>query len=1216
MADIVQVLGFEATQAIATLGRLKNALDQVNRSLSTFVQVSQALKVGTGPLNQAAIAAQNLANAATAAQSRLTALGASGAAAGNQVTLSWETVGRVLQTQVLVRGLSESIRLFQEAGVAASEFQIKIAQISNIASGPGSDIDSLSESVRKLSIELGRPLPEVSGAVYEALQNDLGTTAETFEILRTSANELARVTGGDLGQAVNALSSAIKSYNMTVEESTGLGDKFFAAIDKGRITLEELESSLGTILPLAREAGVSFDEALAAFTSITRSGTTASVAITQVRNILQKVIKPTEEAQKVLRELGFRSFPELIKQSGGLVPALTKVFNAIERDPEKLAKVFNTIRGNLGALNLLADDTKEFASVFDAIQNSAGRAAEGVARIDGTNARKAEKVFNELDVILTELGDSTLELTENLAGLFLGFIKDADKVKLLLTTFAVGIGSMGAVAISSSLGVNTLALSVARLKLALIGVAPAIAGIAAFFIAREIIQTAQGMDQAAVAAENLRRALVRTEQTEILSDATVRVQAFTRAFNESGKSVSAALDGVSTSFNKIIFSAEDANNRILESSQSIRSRFAAGAESILSAVDTSISDIAKRIEGSEKAASDGLRDLADFDFERGIKGVSAQAEATARLARADEQAQRARSARLTSSISAESQERAAIEEKYAIQLAKEAQLAAEKTKNRTFQERAENLVREALVGRIAGEQKAATALSKFNQQQARDRELLLIKEKTNLENLAAELEGLRNRFNNDGTPRTLEEVKVNESLALDVEKRLVEGVNRFKNNKVIKDLGLTGLATQVSSELQRGIETTKVRWNILADQLQAALSGRQFDATVNLAQQTSRPSSSPAVTEALSSDKRANPAEELSRQRDALLKIVELGRQNNAILEQGRVFLDSYNQGLQNVLAAANGFSINPVRGIGVLLGIIEDTPAGAARLTEKIKLLNTEINQAPTEKYGQLFAQINAISKELANTPLSSGSTEALNEALDQTALKLKTLIQQQELLTKPGSSDADAAAQRIKEIDASILALPPIDPKVSLKPFDDMDRKLTQSNTSAQKVSTQIGTNITGSAGTATRSVSGLERQTAAAGRAAVVAAQQYAAMARAAAAARQAGSAQNAYTGGKVTYRNAGGPLTRGMDSKLVAMQPGEMVINKRQSSNFFSQLQSINAGQSPAFRNTGGSVTNVGDINVSVKSEGSVSAKTGRDIAQSLRRELRRGTSSLG
>jgi hypothetical protein len=55
--------------------------------------------------------------------------------------------------------------------------------------------------------------------------------------------------------------------------------------------------------------------------------------------------------------------------------------------------------------------------------------------------------------------------------------------------------------------------------------------------------------------------------------------------------------------------------------------------------------------------------------------------------------------------------------------------------------------------------------------------------------------------------------------------------------------------------------------------------------------------------------------------------------------------------------------------------------------------------------------------------------------------------------------------------------------------------------------------------------------------------------------------------------------------------------------------------MNAGQTPQFRDKGGPVTNVGDINVNVSTDTASARQTGRGIASELRRELRRRTSKL-
>jgi hypothetical protein len=69
-----------------------------------------------------------------------------------------------------------------------------------------------------------------------------------------------------------------------------------------------------------------------------------------------------------------------------------------------------------------------------------------------------------------------------------------------------------------------------------------------------------------------------------------------------------------------------------------------------------------------------------------------------------------------------------------------------------------------------------------------------------------------------------------------------------------------------------------------------------------------------------------------------------------------------------------------------------------------------------------------------------------------------------------------------------------------------------------------------------------------------------------------------------------------------------------VNARAARNFFPQLQAINAGQQPIYRDQGGAVTNIGDINVTVQG-GDNSSQTIREIASGLRRELKRKTARI-
>lgn len=103
-----------------------------------------------------------------------------------------------------------------------------------------------------------------------------------------------------------------------------------------------------------------------------------------------------------------------------------------------------------------------------------------------------------------------------------------------------------------------------------------------------------------------------------------------------------------------------------------------------------------------------------------------------------------------------------------------------------------------------------------------------------------------------------------------------------------------------------------------------------------------------------------------------------------------------------------------------------------------------------------------------------------------------------------------------------------------------------------------------------------------------------------------------AQGRFFGGRMSYFAAGG---RGLDTIPAMLSPGEFVVNAKSTRKFFSQIQAINAGVQPTFRNDGGS-TVIGDTvnNVTVNAARNPQATADAVIAK-INRAQRRGTARI-
>lgn len=93
--------------------------------------------------------------------------------------------------------------------------------------------------------------------------------------------------------------------------------------------------------------------------------------------------------------------------------------------------------------------------------------------------------------------------------------------------------------------------------------------------------------------------------------------------------------------------------------------------------------------------------------------------------------------------------------------------------------------------------------------------------------------------------------------------------------------------------------------------------------------------------------------------------------------------------------------------------------------------------------------------------------------------------------------------------------------------------------------------------------------------------------------------------------MNFLAAGG---RGQDVRPAMLAKGEYVVKAGAAARFFSELNAMNQGSRPVYREQGGSVTNVGDVNVTVKG-GDTGQQTVREIGYALRREIKRNNIKL-
>lgn len=1211
MAQFKNTISITATGAINTLNKLKASLDDAAGAMGRFKAASGG-DIGAGFSK----GIQDADAFSKKAQNVSKRIGTSSAAAKKSVDaigLSYRDVGRIIESQIIFSALSNLTQGFRDAADAAAEFQEQIARIAAIDES-NLGIDGLRQEIEDLAVELGRPLDEVGGAVFEALQNDIGTTSETFDKLRTDAQELALVTGGDLGQAVNALSSIYKTFGTEVEGVESISGQLFGTINAGRITLADLENSLGTLSPLARQSGVELKEVLDALAAITLTGTKASVAKTQLRNVFNKLIKPTKALSQVYQELGVEGFEELTNRIGedgsrlGFIGALQTLSDTVGGNEQEVTKLFNTIRGSLGVFNLLGDEAKLFNDVSKTTAEAAGDLKEALDGIESTAAREAAKNAAELEVIFTRLGDRALDLQNAVTNAFLAITGSSEEGVVALGAITAGLG--GATIAVTKFGVAA-------------GVAfpPVIAFLA---VAGAGLGALKGLE---LLAENMTSLAKQSRELEV-----ERLQAFIKTLEgiraDEIKEAEDALNNVDNVLNKVAGSANETQRALLEAFsiesgniQAVEAQlleaFGDARTRVLKQIEDAISEIDNKILEGEKRIRGFTQDLEDVKFEFSIEGLEAGAEATARIERASGTIAKAFEQIKNVGLGDESAQIARNTAAEAVSQARAAKAAADRSKNQTRINEAQRVLESAIQTQIALEERLNNLRGDLSKKALAEQQQAFERLSAEARDQVQDVLDVRKQIA-DAEIQGATDEEINK-----LQDKLVQEVTEARNAlleageaEALKTFNLEGQFQDAIDQLSQGLNETQLDWTKAINGLRTALSeATDLQATVQLtakiaelAGESGSDELNQAVQDAidqggLAGDQTRNAAQAVldvyKEQKELQGQVEEQSLRTQEASERARLAFFNARNELNSGSVEANKL-VDPVLQQLDRLGDLNK---------EELQQLITNLEAAIPAISEQTTGLFGTFTQEQKDN-LTAGVKAAI-EAATLTAEGLDA----RKLFDEANLNAAKELLDRISSEDIQDLGF-----EVDSEGFAAVNEALDEINLDAENAKNAvaaIGTDaapqvVTGLNGvnTATNGLKTAANNARAAYQELLRIAQQALQTAQEAASLNASNSSNN-FFGGRPQFRNAGGD-SRGQDTIPTMLSPEEFVVNSQSARKFLPQLNAINAGNAPsAGGGTGDTNITIGDVNVTSTSD--VPTQTARDIALALKREIRRGTS---
>lgn len=304
---------------------------------------------------------------------------------------------------------------FSLASSAAADFGKAVALVQTIADPKEFPVERIRDLGMAMVETYGGDLVGQVNALYNAIGSGASTAAEGATLMNT-ANKLAVAGASTVDAAMAGLTGTINAYGMKMTDAAQVSDAFFAAVKVGAadMNIDVLSRQFSGVSTIAAFAGVSMNEALASVAKITSVGTSTSVAVTQLKAVIEGILKPSTDATAEAKRLGIQ-FDQAALKSKGLMGVLNDVTGSAKFNAESFKKLFNSSEAFVGISTLMGDGGDKLKDMLKELEKATGATDAAFETMGGTAAFAASQLKGNMQKALVLVGEAVAPILGTIA---------------------------------------------------------------------------------------------------------------------------------------------------------------------------------------------------------------------------------------------------------------------------------------------------------------------------------------------------------------------------------------------------------------------------------------------------------------------------------------------------------------------------------------------------------------------------------------------------------------------------------------------------------------------------------------------------------------------------------------------------------------------------------------------------------------------------------
>lgn len=289
------------------------------------------------------------------------------------------------------------------AATAGMNFEDGMAKVSTIADTTQVPLEDLKKGILDLSDQTGISSSEIANNVYDAISAGQ-ETGDAVNFVNNST-KLAKAGFAEAGQSLDLLTTILNSYGLEAKEVTNVSDTLIQTQNLGKVTVGELSSDMGKVIPTAKSVGVNLTQVATGYAIMTSKGIKSAETTTYMNSMLNELGKSGTTANKALTKASGKSLPELIKSGKSLGDILAIMDKHAKSNGKSLSDMFGSAEAGKAALVLSSQSGEEFNDMLGKMKGSAGATEKAFKKVNSTSGQDFKKSLNLAKNALIEFGD-------------------------------------------------------------------------------------------------------------------------------------------------------------------------------------------------------------------------------------------------------------------------------------------------------------------------------------------------------------------------------------------------------------------------------------------------------------------------------------------------------------------------------------------------------------------------------------------------------------------------------------------------------------------------------------------------------------------------------------------------------------------------------------------------------------------------------------------